>query len=152
MVTSKIQELVTRWRAANKQRAELEAMAAKIKNEIEAPLEQEILIYAQTEGLTSIPLSMGTVGISSRKLYTIADKDKFYEFQLRQLERCKQDNRSFVDGLFLQQRIHQGNLDEYIDNVLSTHPNATDEERQACLEAIGIVVASSTHLTFRNKK
>ena len=39
-----------------------------------------------------------------------------------------QNNRPWADGLLLQQRVHAGNLDDYIADMKAASPGLTDED------------------------
>ena len=108
-------------------RQQLESKVKELKD-AEMQLQKRILLEMSAEGLTTSYEGIGRLSITNRSHYEIADIEVLIKKMVQTIGEAVQNNRPWADGLLLQQRVHAGNLDDYIADMKAASPGLTDED------------------------
>lgn len=109
-------------------RQQLENKVKELKD-AEMQLQKRILLEMSAEGLTTSRYEgIGRLSITNRNHYEIADIEVLIKKMVQTIGEAVQNNRPWADGLLLQQRVHAGNLDDYIADMKAASPGLTDED------------------------
>ena len=149
-----INDAVIRYRDARKQRLELESIANDLKEKIEKPLSEEIIVYLTNQGLQNAKTEHGTVGKRITRKMQIADVEVACRAMLQDMKRLEAEGKPLVDALLFQKTAHKGLVEEIVLNAMDLDKNEkyTDEEFNAVAQNLGMRIVSEVGLSLTASK